>query len=311
MAKAATEAKAAKSAAKSKANAAVAADPIQAAAFMIENLSDPAKAEELAIQLNESVDYNYYQLGGILTKMESEQWFGQVGEFKGYVDSIGIGYRKAKYLQRLYTALLSAQVTWEQCAGIGWSKLRELSPVLTARNANKWLALARKLSHPDLVAAVQKALKDAKARECAKAEGDTGEGDSEETVPAGDSMVTFKVKMFADQKDHLDAAIDKAKQESGTDSTGVALRQIAAEYLSLGDVQPGDHDTAEELGTSAEAVASASAEEKSKKWTKKSLASLFKELDYEKVLEAFEVAFPHITLDVTIEGDGSEETEAA
>ena len=177
--------------------------------------------------------------------------------FKDFIyDEFKLRYSKACYLMRIYNDLVAAEIPWEKVAGIGWTKLVEVSSILSLENVDEWVG---KIEGPPpmTVLQVHEAVKAIKVGSLST----SGVDPVEPSSPI--STITFKV--HTDQKENIAAAIAKAMGEADTEFKGVALDAICLNYLSGGKVSK-----------------------------PKPLSELFKAYEPEDVLESFAVAFPDI-----------------
>jgi hypothetical protein len=200
-------------------------DLIADTALNVENLTK-TKALNLADNLFETVETSFFQLGGILKVIKDNTWYEGYADFDTFVmERFGFASRKAQYLMQIYTDLVTKSIPWAKVSHLGWTKLKELSPVLTAENLDDWVAKAEKLTVMELVAALK-----------AKSAPET-------TTKATDEFVPFKLKVKPDQKTMLDAAIAKAKGVLNTEYDAVALENICAAYLADGSGKAAVVDT--------------------------------------------------------------------
>jgi hypothetical protein len=70
----------------------------------------------------------------------------------------GIHYRKALYWIEIYKRLVEAEVPWEKVKNIGWTKLKDLAPVLTKENVDSWVKVAEEQTALQLVETVKAAV---------------------------------------------------------------------------------------------------------------------------------------------------------
>ena len=132
-------------------------DPIVTFASQIEKESR-IKIEEIVRDLNEESEANKFKIGGALARIQAnENWWQEAGyqNFKDYVASLGIGYRKAMYLIEFYKKLLELDVPFVKFGGIGSGKIRIIVPVLTKENVDEWVEKAKVLSRSDLEAHIK------------------------------------------------------------------------------------------------------------------------------------------------------------
>jgi hypothetical protein len=96
-----------------------------------------------------NVGNSYYELCEQLHAADLNRYWAEWGfdSFEAYADKeLDIGYRKARYLASMYDAFLKANITRDQVVHIGWSKVKEICPLITAdpKSAKKWLKEAEK-----------------------------------------------------------------------------------------------------------------------------------------------------------------------
>lgn len=184
-------------------------------AIEIEGLSK-TKALNAAEKLIEEQGSNDFKLGGILKKILENSWFEGSESFDAFVaQRYGFQGRKARYLIDIYTHLTSKNIPWEKVANLGWSKLKDLAPILTLANLEEWIKKAEALTVLELQAAL-KANEPTAADESAKTTSDS---------------TTWKVKLKKDQLDTVSSAIAKAKSETQTEFDSVALESICMGYM--------------------------------------------------------------------------------
>ena len=181
------------------------------------------KAFKLVPQLLNNIDHDYFKLGGVLAVIQANGWFMDKGHenFRSFVESdCGIMYRKAMYLIQIYNGLVESGVKWEQVKHLGWTKLKELSGILTPENVDEWVGLAENMT----VLQLQEHIK-------AESAGGDAKGEKEEAVKEASKTTTITFKVHADQKETIKEAIAKCQHETGTDSDAVAIEHICIDYL--------------------------------------------------------------------------------
>jgi hypothetical protein len=255
----------AKTKSKKKAKVEVSAvDPITETAFFVENLIK-GDAYLLVPTLLDNINFDYFKLGGVLSVIRDNKWwqqdYGAEMPFNKFLElKFGLHYRKAMYLIQIYNDLLASGVKWEQVHDVGWTKLKEISSILSTENVDEWVAAARELTTIELAEKVAK-YKMGKLETSGLVPVETAEKVTE--------SMSFKV--HKDQKDTIQMAIVKAKSEADTEYDAVALEAICLNYLSGG------------------------------KTTKpKSLKSILEAYSPKEVLDAFELVWPGITVEVSV-----------
>lgn len=190
-------------------------------AMEVENYSAVEALESLNA-LMESEGINDFMVGAVLASVQGNKHWKDYGEFESFkhfvVENQGMEYRKAMYLINNYEVYLESGIEWEEVKDIGWSKLKELTPILTPDNAEYWIEKAREFTVLQLNAMVK-----------AHKAGTLESGD----MPVDASTLTvMSFKVHADQKINITMAIDKAKLEATTEVATVALEAICNNYLS-------------------------------------------------------------------------------
>lgn len=186
-------------------------------AVEIEQLTK-TKALNQAEKLAEDIEANYFKLGGILKLIQSQQWYEGFPSFDAFVlEKFGFAVRKAHYLVSIYTNLVDKQIPWDKVSGLGWTKLKDLAPILTQENLESWIEKASSCTVLELQALIK------------AAQGGDGEAASSKTTS---DSVTLKFKVHNDQSEVIQSALAKAKGELSTDFDNVALAGICTGYLS-------------------------------------------------------------------------------
>lgn len=178
------------------------------------------RAHALVSELADASDFNAFRLGGVLAKILAEKWFASEGyvDFAAYVEKRhGVKRRKAYYLVQIYNAVSEVGVGWDELRAIGWTKLKELAPVLETGNAAEWLARA---AAPGMTVAKLHDLVQA-CRE-----------DPSVPVAAIANRTTVRTFTFdTEQLRTMTLALAKAKTEAETDVDSEALVHMAQDYL--------------------------------------------------------------------------------
>lgn len=236
---------------------------------------DKTKAFVTVKSLAEDIEFSYFKVGGILNRINEEGWYTEEGfiKFSEFVESeFGIKRTKAMYLINIYNGLLASGVAWTDVKDVGWSKLKEIVGVLTAKNVAQWVKRANEMTVLQLNAYVKQH----------KAGDSGGSSDDEDSGVPKVSSMTFK--MYDDQKEVVIEALDKAKEAGPTEHNNVALEAICMDYLA-GPSKPTVED--------APSVAP----------TLEALKTLMEHFNYIQVLETFEKVWPDIDLTVAEPAD--------
>lgn len=178
------------------------------------------KALNAAEKLSEDIESNYFKLGGVLKIIQQQQWFEGYATFDAFVlERFGFKARKAAYLISIYTNLVDKQIPWAKVGHLGWTKLKDLAPILTKENIDEWVAKADGLTVLELQALLK-----------SQEGGDTEDGES--TAKTSTDVVKIGFKLHKDQAEMVQTALAKAKGELGTDHDNVALAGICSGYLA-------------------------------------------------------------------------------
>lgn len=195
----------------------------------LENM-DQGNAVMIVSDLIEEVDYGYFALGGAFTIIHEEAWWRlpdsdgipAYESFKEFVEhQFGISYRKAMYFKTIYERIMNSGVPLEDILSLGWTKVRDLSEIINKDNYDKWIEHAKEMNTIQLRDEI-------KAAKMAALSG----GENVEPVEGVKKVTTFSCKVHEDQKETINLAIEKAKEEGGTEFAGVALEGICIAYMS-------------------------------------------------------------------------------
>lgn len=196
-------------------------DPLAKLAKDIEGLTSQKEVEARIADTFKQEVLNEFAIGGLFTKLNE---IGDFGEFKNFADYVeptfGMKYRKARYLMAIYSVLIDLQIPFAEVQHVGWTKLKELVPVLTSDNWKGWVEKAVLMNTDTLIAEVKSAV----------AGGTNDEASTEDAQPAK-TIVSKTLKLHEDQLETFNDAVAKAKQAIGTDSDTVAIDAILMEYL--------------------------------------------------------------------------------
>jgi len=250
--------------AKKKATKPAATDMIVSTSTEVENLTRE-DALNLVPELINDIDFNFFKIGGILTRVQEEGWWEEQAEtFREYVENVfGLKYRKAMYLIGIYNSLVESGVPWSKVRTIGWSKLKEIADHIDKKNVTEWVNRAKEMT----VLQLQEYVKQLETAD--GGEGETASADKAASV----STMTFKV--HEDQKETIRHALDKAKVEGNTDVDTVALEYICVQYI--------ESTTGKKKGKAT-----------------LSLDEMIAKGGLEKSLEAVEKAFPDVEITATV-----------
>jgi len=259
---------------------AASSDVIFATAQEVENLT-AAKAFVAVDELSNDIEQNSFKLGGVLSLIQAkaeegdEAFLGEAKSFRDLCDTkFGLHYRKVMYLIGIYRNLVEKQIPYTAVAGLGWTKIAAIAPVITVKNVELWVNKAKKLTYIQLLEAVAKAKN--KGSNATESEGDS-------------TVTTITFKLHKDQKAVVREALDKVKSETGTEVDSVGITNLCTGYLG-GSV---------EIPTTG-GEAPAPAKKPTKKQKKEAVIAVLKEMGLDDALEAFGEAFPDVTIEATV-----------
>lgn len=264
-------------------------DLIEATAQEIENIKDASSAHKMIHELSSQQGFLEFRLGGCLAMVQSKQWFGDHANFKAFIEAeTDLDYRKAMYLISIYVGIIEANIPWEKVSGVGWTKLKDLVSILTQDNVDEWVTKAKNSNYHTLVAEIAAYKKSLN-------------GDATQAPAPVDSVVsTLTFKVHDDQKDVINAALEKAMKAGSTDVKTVALEYMAHDYLA----SSGNKAMATQAPKAAPITAEAAAQAVEAKAYFVALANLVgpdNRLQLaQEILEAFDSVFPDVELTVTM-----------
>lgn len=248
---------------------------IEEIAHDIENMSADVALTKLG-EIQDDVGLNQFYLGGLLALVQSNEYWkagGGHANFKAFIeDKYGIQYRKAMYLISIYTNLVNSGVHWNQVSAVGWTKLKEIAHLLTKDNVEEWVKTALSCSTLQLREYVK-----VKTQGISAVDGP--EIDIEQT-----KVTTKTFKLHADQKEMVEAALDLAKHQVGTEFDAVALEAICMDFAGKGGAAKGTS-----AAISPEAIA-----------TVEGLKAVMSKMALADVLAAVEQAFPEANITVEV-----------
>jgi len=199
-------------------------------AHEVESLTK-TKALNMLESLAENIEVNYFKMGGVLKLVNDNSWFEGYPSFDEFVfERFGFQGRKARYLIQIYDNLVTKQIPWDKVSHLGWTKLKDLAPILTPENVDEWVAKAEKVTVLELQALL-------------KAGQPSGEGDK--SAKTSDDVVKMAFKFKTDQAEVVQQALAKAKGELHTEFDTVAMENICAGYVggNTAVAKPFDLDT--------------------------------------------------------------------
>jgi len=167
----------------------------------------------------EARHFTHFKLGGVLSRIRREKWFEGHKNFGEFAQNyLGMKQRKADYLADTYDRITKLTVPLEKFSGLHWSKLREIARVVTNENADYWIDKAQELPHHILVEEVKAA-----SKKQDKAH-----------------VTLMKLTPDIDEREVIEEAIEKAKDDVKTPHDATALEHICSSYLDGMEPSPTD-----------------------------------------------------------------------
>lgn len=176
---------------------------------------------KVAKDLTDEIDCNYFKLGGVLAKIQDESWWEGEGfvSFQVYIQAeLGMPYRKAMHLINIYDHLQESGIPYEKVKNLGWTKLKEIAPVINEENVDDWVDTAENMNNLQLMDEVKEFK-----------QGETSDEDVAEKVK--NAIKTKIFKLHQEQQEVVEEAIDAAKEACGTEFDSVALEYICLDFL--------------------------------------------------------------------------------
>lgn len=190
-------------------------DVIVSIVHEIENMDDK-DLKDVVGKLYDTNDKNRFKLGGVLSVIFNKELY-KPQTFNDFVEeTYGIDWRSARYLIEVYKAIVNSKMSWEKAKEIGWTKIMKIGKVLTADNADNWIALASTNTVKQLEKIIKNSTKPLLT--------DGSEGEDKPTTSK-----TFK--LHDGQIEVVLAALEKAKNVSGTEVDSVALEYVCNDFL--------------------------------------------------------------------------------
>jgi hypothetical protein len=199
-------------------------DPIIAFASKIEKVSTRTEIDGIIKDHSNARQFELFKLGGAIAVAQvlfakSKSEFEDYKNFREYVEKAhGIPYSKAMRAAQIYKKLVDLEIPWAAFENIGWTKVLILLDVVTEDNVKHWVAKAKEMNVPSLKSLV----------EAEKQKGKT------ETEQGPKAVSTKSFQLHEDQKEVVNAALNKIKEESGTAFDAVALEYMAQSCLGGG-----------------------------------------------------------------------------
>ncbi len=244
-------------------------DPIMGIAYHIENL-DSDQAIHLAQTYSEFRGFSAFVMGGALSVISMNQWFKDFGysSMREFIES-GLGMAKSTAYDyiKIYDAIVESEIPWVKVQSVGWTKLRWFARYLTSENVDQWVKIAESITANELRISIkelarqvgEEAIKpkfgqivDVPESTQVDSKAANDEGEEQEPNPEPDLVeepklnnspliteeaalqtlqsVTFK--LYPEQKQVVDTAIEFVMKDKPTNCKGEALTCVCEAFLA-------------------------------------------------------------------------------
>lgn len=194
----------------------------------------PAQLAERLDAVKVEISARFVEIGELLYEAHTGSYHLSLGypTFEAFVEArLEMSYRKARYLAECFKVLIQdMHVSRETVAQLGWTKAKELIPVIKAgtafpqdpeavpltasENREQWIEAARHHTTSELNLMVR------------EAQAPAGAADTQH-----EEYSTLGIGLWASERTVIEEAIEFAKLESGTERTGTALLRICQDYI--------------------------------------------------------------------------------
>jgi len=185
------------------------------------------------VELIEQIEQTWVEVSVLLADVYENEKFKDWGyeKFEDYTTTeLNLEYRSAMYRVQLGKAIQELGLDKNRLKKIGWTKIKELLPLLKSETNEKTLNDLLKKAEKESYRSIRDFVKQVK----------------EEIVAAENVEKVKKVKVtfqfLQDQFDIVNRAIDRAMELANTDNKALALEYICGEWLEMddGDVRVDD-----------------------------------------------------------------------
>ena len=141
---------------------------------------------------------------------------------------LGVSSRKAYYLRRIwYTLNIELELedsVRKRLIALGWAKVREISRVLSAMNAERWATLGETSNYSELEAAIKNYVNEH--------HGSAKEARESEEGPVEAKVNFERFALVDEQNENVQKALDAAHKLSGSDVKSNNLDLICTDFLA-------------------------------------------------------------------------------
>jgi hypothetical protein len=184
---------------------------------------------ERITELRETIEQSWFEISILLKDIYENNMFEEWGysSFEDYVKSeLDLEYRNAMYRVKIGQTISELEISKEQIAGLGWTKFKEIIPILmdeklglTKSKINKIIKAVEPMSFRETKELVSKIKEEQKNGKTA---------DVKEISKSNKVKFSFNDEQLQVVKE----AISVAKEMIDTDNDSLALEYICAEWLA-------------------------------------------------------------------------------
>lgn len=181
---------------------------------------DLARPHAIAIRLQQvrgEINARFIEIAELLREVHQQHYWRDLGyvSFEAFVEEqLDMKYRTAIYLADIFHVLIEQlNVPKEEIAEIGWTKCKELLPVINEENKAELLETAKTHTTNELNLIIRQ-------KQAPPGQAETLRQYSQMTIG-----------MFDDERVQIEEALELGKLESGSDRAATALLYICADYL--------------------------------------------------------------------------------
>jgi len=174
-------------------------------------------------EVNRQVEAEYLTLAQLLNEAYHREYFIEWGfeDWRSYTeDELGVQYRKAMYFVDVWDVVKKLNLPTAQVEKLGWTKMKDLTRVMTEKNAKDWLEKAKKMTTREITEEVR----DTRKRETGKA--------------TGPETIKLSLIMGEDEGNIILDAIAESKKLCDSENEVVALGLVCQDWLEMKGAEP-------------------------------------------------------------------------
>lgn len=192
---------------------------------------EAARLYERVLSIRTEIEVRFFEMGEVLSQIFANRYYRDYGyqDWKSFcAGALDMSWRTATYLRDIYVKMTELDVPEQECAQVGWSKLKEVLPVIDKKNVHKWIDKAKKKGMTTEALNTEVRL----AR---------GKITKEEAQRLPTKMM---FSLYEDQLENVERALEIAQRMTGSESRGYNLEMIAADFRGTYEAQDGEYTKA-------------------------------------------------------------------